>query len=819
MFLWSGSPQIDGDLDNLIIAHEYGHGISIRLVGGPGSNQLGGSEQMGEGWSDWFGLMLTMNNGDAGTDSRAVGNYALGQGPNGGGIRPTPYSTNTAINGTTYDDIGGLSVPHGVGYAWATIIWDLTWALVDDQGFDTDFYNGTGGNNVAMSLIIEGLKNTANNPGFVSGRDGILQADQDLYGGQYNCIIWDVFAARGVGIDANENTNGGTNGNTDQTTSFVSGCGGGGPEPCSGTVSSYPYNESFESNFGAWTQSSNDDIDWTRDSGGTPSSNTGPSSAADGTTYIYVEASVNGTGYPNKRAILNSPCFDLSSATSASFNYSYHMFGATDMGSIDLEVSTDDGATWSSIWNQTGNQGDQWNAQSINLGAYTGESNVRLRFNRLTGSTWQADIALDSFNLDISGGGGGGCTSGVSVPYSESFESSIGVWSQSLGDDIDWTRDSGGTPSSNTGPSSGSAGSFYMYVEASVNGTGYPNKRAILNSPCIDLTSESEASFNFDYHMFGATDMGSIALEASTDGSNWVSLWSQTGNQGNQWNSQSIDLNAYLGGTVELRFNRLTGSTWQADIAIDNVSLTADGGGDPNPPTGYCASNGNNTNDEYIQRVEIGSIDNVTGASSGGYGDYTNLSTNLGASNSITITPLWTGTIYAEGYAVWVDWNRDGDFGDSGELVFSQAATTDTPISGSFSVPGGASAGPTRMRVSMKYNGIPSSCESFTYGEVEDYIVVIPSSIQGFSGNTNNGSNVDLGAGISISPNPVNRGVLNVRLLDAQAIDYTIYNVVGQVVGSGVFTSSIDVSKLQSGMYMIQVNAETQQFVESFIVE
>jgi hypothetical protein len=60
---------------------------------------------------------------------------------------------------------------------------------------------------------------------------------------------------------------------------------------------------------------------------------------------------------------------------------------------------------------------------------------------------------------------------------------------------------------------------------------------------------------------------------------------------------------------------------------------------------------------------------------------------------------------------------------------------------------------------------------------------------------------------------------LNVKILDAQAIDYTIYNVVGQVVDTGVFTPSINVSKLQSGMYMIQVNAETQQFVESFIVE
>ena len=124
----------------------------------------------------------------------------------------------------------------------------------------------------------------------------------------------------------------------------------------------------------------------------------------------------------------------------------------------------------------------------------------------------------------------GGCVGGESVPYTESFEANIGLWSQGGGDDINWTRDSGGTPSSNTGPASGSNGSFYMYVEASGNGTGFPNKRAILNSPCFDLGAETEASFIFDYHMFGSTDGGSVALEVSTDnGSSWTSIWSQTG--------------------------------------------------------------------------------------------------------------------------------------------------------------------------------------------------------------------------------------------------------------------------------------------------
>ncbi len=596
--------------------------------------------------------------------------------------------------------------------------------------------------------------------------------------------------------------------------------GGGGGGSCTGGISSYPYNESFESGLGAWTQSAADDIDWIRDASGTPSSNTGPSSGASGAYYMYVEASGNGTGYPNKRAILNSPCFDLGAASSATFSFEYHMYGATDMGSIALEASTNNGGTWTTLWSQTGNQGNSWLSVNIDMATYVGSS-VQLRFNRLTGSTWQADIAVDDANMNTSGGGGGNaCAGGVSLPYAESFESSIGAWTQSATDDIDWTRDANGTPSSNTGPTSGADGSFYMYVEAS--SPNYPSKSAVLNSPCVDLTSESAASFNFAYHMYGAADMGNIALEASDDnGASWTTLWSKTGNQGNAWQTESIDLAAYVGGAIQLRFNRITGSTWQADIAIDAISITAGGGTNP-PPTGYCASNGNNTNDEYIQRVQLGSINNTTGASAGGYGDYTNLSTNLNGSNTITITPAWTGTVYPEAYAVWIDWNRDGDFNDAGELVYSTGATTATSVSGSFGIPAGASLGATRMRVSMKYNATPTACESFTYGEVEDYIVVIGAGTNNTSSNPEDvqaGSSIGTDIQISLYPNPVSRGVLNIEILGAEATGYTVYNMLGQVVLKGNFAAQLEVSGLQSGSYMIEIETNAGLKTERFIKE
>ncbi|WP_400191477.1 M36 family metallopeptidase [Hymenobacter sp. B81] len=222
MYLWTTSSgiELDGDLDNGIIAHEYGHGISNRLTGGPNvTGCLSNAEQGGEGWSDWFGLMLTMQAGDTGGKRRGIGTYALSQPTNGRGIRPAPYSTDMAINGYTYDDTNdpALSRPHGVGFVWATMLWDLNWALVDRYGFEPNVYAGTGGNNKAMQLIIDGLKLQPCGPGFVDARDAILAADNANYGGANQKLIWEVFARRGLGFSASQ---GSANSRFDQVEAF-----------------------------------------------------------------------------------------------------------------------------------------------------------------------------------------------------------------------------------------------------------------------------------------------------------------------------------------------------------------------------------------------------------------------------------------------------------------------------------------------------------------------------------------------------------------------------------------------------------------------
>ncbi|WP_299245907.1 T9SS-dependent M36 family metallopeptidase [uncultured Aquimarina sp.] len=212
----------DGSFDNGIIIHEYGHGISNRLTGGPSNTScLSGDEQMGEGWSDWFALMMTIESGDTGSDVRGIGTFAQGQPTTGRGIRPFPYSTDMTINPVTYTSISdedSFTVPHGVGSVWAAILWDMTWAFIERDGFDPDLYNGTGGNNLAMQLVIDGLKLQACNPGFVDGRDGILAAADLLPNSDDNkCLIWSVFAKRGVGFSASQ---GFSFNRTDQTPAF-----------------------------------------------------------------------------------------------------------------------------------------------------------------------------------------------------------------------------------------------------------------------------------------------------------------------------------------------------------------------------------------------------------------------------------------------------------------------------------------------------------------------------------------------------------------------------------------------------------------------
>ncbi|MCK4761425.1 MAG: M6 family metalloprotease domain-containing protein, partial [Candidatus Aminicenantes bacterium] len=151
---------------------------------------------------------------------------------------------------------------------------------------------------------------------------------------------------------------------------------------------------------------------------------------------------------------------------------------------------------------------------------------------------------------------------------------------------------------------------------------------------------------------------------------------------------------------------------------VISFDITVGGGGGPT----YCTSQGNDYSYEWVSRVQVGGLDKSSGAA--GYSDYTSTTCDLtaGANTGVTLTPGFSSSSYSEYWVIWIDFNADGDFTDSGEQVFSGNGTS--TVSGNFTVPSGAS-GITRMRVTMKYNAAPTSCETFTYGEVEDYTVDI----------------------------------------------------------------------------------------------
>lgn len=201
----------DGSFDNGIVIHEYGHGISTRLVG-----QLSSSinkEQMGEGWSDFFALMLTNRPGDDASVPRGIGTYATTEPITGLGIRPAQYSPDFGINNYEYGDTNGMEytntagalVPdvHSIGFVWASMLWDLHWKYVEKYGYASDVIaNPNSGSARVLQLVVDALKLTPTNPGFIQGRNAILAAEEATTAKQDKCMIWSVFARRGLGVNA-----------------------------------------------------------------------------------------------------------------------------------------------------------------------------------------------------------------------------------------------------------------------------------------------------------------------------------------------------------------------------------------------------------------------------------------------------------------------------------------------------------------------------------------------------------------------------------------------------------------------------------------
>lgn len=213
------SPSRDSSFSNDIIAHEYGHGVSNRLTGGPAnSNALDALQSggMGEGWSDWWSLMFTQDPGDTKFAAYPVGTYVLNQPEDGPGIRRFPYSFDMSIDPLTLGVFNQSPAVHDAGEIWCSVLWDMNWLLIDKYGYEPNLaagYQGPGsaGNLLALQLVMDGLKLQPASPTFLDARDAILLADEVLTGGANEREIWTAFARRGFGLSADVDDGSGAN--------------------------------------------------------------------------------------------------------------------------------------------------------------------------------------------------------------------------------------------------------------------------------------------------------------------------------------------------------------------------------------------------------------------------------------------------------------------------------------------------------------------------------------------------------------------------------------------------------------------------------
>ena len=264
----------------------------------------------------------------------------------------------------------------------------------------------------------------------------------------------------------------------------------------------------------------------------------------------------------------------------------------------------------------------------------------------------------------------------------------------------------------------------------------------------------------------------------------------------------------------QVRANNTAGSSsYSAIVSANTLSQTVS----------YCASKGSNVTYEWIDLVQLNEI-NRTSTSDGGYKDMTSLTANvgIGASQTIYFSAGFKSTSYTEYWVVWIDWNQNGTFEDSEKMVTGSSSSSST-LSGTFTVPSTATLGKTRMRVTMKYNAAPTACETFSYGEVEDYSVnVVSNDVKSLNENPaalqigNEAPNA-----VEVYPNPATSSIhLNIRSAEG-AIMVRIYDMRGALVKEVLHQSDndIDISNLPAGSYILRADEEKEPLTVRFIKE
>jgi extracellular elastinolytic metalloproteinase len=370
----------DGDEDGDVVFHEYGHGISNRLVGGPANTScLGGTQAgaMGEGWSDYWAA--TMNN------NGVIGEFVTNNLTNG--IRRAAYTVPANPVHDSYADlgVGGFEV-HRDGEVWAAALWDLRQTL---------------GAAIADRLVLQGMKFTPCSPSFLNARDGILMADQNLNGSANRCTIWTVFARHGMGVSAQ-----GNNGTTHVAATDV-------PQDCGGGGATTIFFDNFETNQGWTTNPNTTDTattgQWARanpettTSNGTKQQGTTVSGVNDLVTGPLAGASAGVNDIDGGVTSIQSPAIALQGGTTFTLTFSYYLAHGTNSSTADFfRVRIVSGSTVTTVFQELGgteNDNAAFTTATVNLSQFAGQT-IRILIEAADASTASlVEAAVDDVRI------------------------------------------------------------------------------------------------------------------------------------------------------------------------------------------------------------------------------------------------------------------------------------------------------------------------------------------------------------------------------------------------------------------------------------
>jgi gingipain R len=308
-------------------------------------------------------------------------------------------------------------------------------------------------------------------------------------------------------------------------------------------------------------------------------------------------------------------------------------------------------------------------------------------------------------------------SAGGSIHFTDQSTNSPTSW--------DWTFE-GGTPSGSTAQNPtvtyNTAGTYDVSLTAA-NSAGSDSETKT-NYITVTAPQPPVANFTASSTSISAGDSVTFTDTSTNTPTSWS--WTFEGGTPSTSTAQNPTITYNTAGTFDVALTATNAAGSDTETKVDYIDVSE---------TPYCDSSGSSQSYEYIAGVAVADLNNSSGASP--YTNFTGYTAHLtqGDSAGVSLTPGFASSSYTEYWRIWIDYNGDHDFEDSGEQVFSGSGSS--VVTGSFTVPAAAPLGDTRMRVSMSYSTYPPICGSFSYGEVEDYTANISGVCTQFTLTTN----------------------------------------------------------------------------------